>query len=96
MTEGNLHIVELGLVPFTPSKQDEVACLENVFFYPKRKSIVWRTKKTLKMGTHPKVTTVTEKIVVQNIEDPEWLASMGITTALANAYNVSNLKGAVA
>ena len=37
LTGGHLPIAELGLVPFTPSKQHEVASLENVFFDPKRK-----------------------------------------------------------
>ena len=60
-------MVELGLVPFTPSKQHEVACMENVFFDPKRKSIVWRTEKTLNMGTQPEITTVTEKMVVKDV-----------------------------
>ena len=96
LTGGHLPIVELGLVPFNSSKQHEVANLENVFFDPKWKSIVWRSENTLKMGTQPKVTTVTEKIVVKNIEeDPEHMASIGIATAQENAYNVSKLKGAV-
>ena len=89
-------MVDLGLVPFTQSIQHEVACLENVFFDSKRKSIVWRTEKTLKMGTQPEVTIVTKKTIVGNIkEDPERLALMGIATAHANAYNVSKLKGAM-
>ena len=74
-------MAELGLVPFTPSKQHEFANLENVFFDPKQKSIVWRTEKTLKMGTQPEVTIVTEKTIVKNIEeDPEQMASFGIAT----------------
>ena len=48
------------------------------------------------MGTYPKVTTVTEKTVVKNIEeDLEQMASIGIATTHVNAYNVSKLKGAV-
>ena len=42
---------------------------------------MWRSDKTLKMGTQPEVTTVTEKIVVKNIkEDPEQMVSFGIAT----------------
>ena len=37
LTGGHLPIVELGLVPFTPLKQHEVANLENVFFDPNQK-----------------------------------------------------------
>ena len=40
---GHLPIVEMGLVAFTPSKEYDVACLEDVHFNPKMKSIVWRT-----------------------------------------------------
>ena len=85
-------MVELGLVSFTPSKQHEVACMEDVYFDRKRKSIVWKTKKTLKIGTQPGITTVTEKTVVKNVEeDPKQMASMGVVTATANAHNISNL-----
>ena len=66
---GHLPIVELVLVPFTPSKRHEIASLNNVFFDPKWKSIVWRSEKTLKMGTQPKVTTMNEKNVVKNVEE---------------------------
>ena len=44
LTGGHLPMVELRLVSFTPSKQHEVACLEDVYFDPKRKSIVWKTE----------------------------------------------------
>ena len=58
LTGGHLPIVELGLVPFTLPKHHEVASLDNVFFDPKWKSIVWRSEKTLKMET-----------VVKNVEE---------------------------
>ena len=85
-------MVELGLVPFTPSKQHEVACLENVYFDPKRKSILWRTEKTLKMGFQPDITTLTEKTVVKDVEEyPKQMAFLGIATAHANAHDISKL-----
>ena len=89
-------MVELGLVPFTPSKQHEVACMEIVYFDPKRKSIVWRTEKTLKMGDQLEIITMIEKTIVKDVEeDPKQMASMGIATAHANAHNISNLKGTI-
>ena len=68
-------MVEMGLVPFTSSKQYDVACLEDICFDPKTKSIVWNTEKNLKIGTHPPITTVTEKTVVRNVEEDQndWL-----------------------
>ena len=91
--ENTLPIVELGLVPFTPSKQHEVAKLDNVFFEPKQKSIFQRSEKTLKMGTQPEGTTVIEKMVLMDVEEnPVYMASLGITTAQVTAYNVSKLK----
>ena len=85
-------MVELGLVPFTPSKQHEVACLDDVYFDSKRKAIVWKNEKTLKMETQPGITTVTEKTVVKNVEeDPKQMASMGIATATANSHNISRI-----
>ena len=58
LTRGHLPLVELDLVPFTPSKQFEVACLEDVYFNPKTKEIMWRIEKTQNMGDRPLVTTV--------------------------------------
>ena len=82
----------MGLIPFTPSKQYDVACLEDTCFDPKMKSITWRTEKTLKIGTQPPVTTVIERTVMSNVEEhPKQLASMGIANAYANAHNVDSL-----
>ena len=83
-----MPIAEMGLVQFTPSKQYDVACLEDVCFDPKMKSITWRTKKTLKVGAQPVVTTVMERTDMKNVEEyPKQLATMGI----ANAHNVDRL-----
>ena len=60
--------MELGLVPFTPSKQHIVASLDKIFFDHKQKKIVWRPKKKLKTGTQPKLTTVTERADIPNID----------------------------
>ena len=50
----------------------------------------------MKVDIHPKVTMVTKKNVVKNVDgDPEQMASIDIATAQTNAYNVSKLKGAV-
>ena len=85
-------MVELVFVPYTPSKQHESTCLEDMYFNPKRKSIVWKTEKTLKMGTQPGITTVTEKTVVKNVEeDPKQMASMGVATSTTNAHNISRI-----
>ena len=92
LTGGHVPIVELGLIPFTPSKQYIVACLEDIRFYPKMKSITWRTEKTLKVGTQPLVTTVTKRTVMSNVEEhPKQLDSMGIANAYANAHNIDKL-----
>ena len=85
-------MVEMGLAPFTLYEQHEVACLEDVYFDPKRKSIVWKIENTLKMVTQPGITTITEKTVVKNVEeDPKQMASMGVATATTNAHNISRL-----
>ena len=85
-------MVEMGLVPFTPSKHHEVACLEDVYFDPKRKANVWKSEKTLKMGTQPEITTMIEKTVVKNVEeDPKQMDSMGVATTTANAHNISRV-----
>ena len=87
-----MPIAEMGIVPFTPSKQYDVACLQYIRFDPKTKSITWRIEKTLRVGTQPPVTTVTEGTVMKNVEEhPRQLASMGITNAYANAHNVDML-----
>ena len=69
-----------------------MACLEDIHFDPKTKSITWRTKKTLKVGTQPLVTTVTERTVMSNVEEhPKQLASIGIANAYSNAHNINKL-----
>ena len=69
-----------------------MACLEDIHFDPKTKSIKWRIEKTLKVGTQPSVTTMIEKTMVKTVEDnPKKLDSMGIATAYANAHNVDKL-----
>ena len=96
LTGGHLPMVELGLVPFTSSKHHEVEKLEYVFFHPKRKSIVWSIEKTLKIGTQPKITIVTKRMVVKDVEeDMVQMASWGVATAQVNTYNVIKLKGEV-
>ena len=52
---------------------------------------MWRIEKNLRMGDQPPVTTVTERIVVKNVEDNlKQMDSMGIAYAYANAHNVNN------
>ena len=83
-----MPIAEMGLVPFTPSKQYDVACLEDISFDPKKKSITWRIEKNLKVAAHRAVTTVMKRTVMKNVEEhPKELASMGIE----NAHNVDRL-----
>ena len=56
------------------------------------KSITWRIEKTLKVGTQPPMTIVTEKTFTSNVEaHPKQVASMGIVNAYANAHNVDKL-----
>ena len=74
-------------MPFTPSKQYEVAFLEVVQFDPKKKSIMWKTEKTPRIGNQPPVTTV-----VKNLEEnPKQLESLGIASAYVNAHNIDKL-----
>ena len=83
-------------MPFTHFKQHAFAQLDKVFFDPKQNTIVWRSEKTLKVGTQPEVTIVTGKTVIKYVdEDSKQMASIGVETAHVNAYNVSKLKGAV-
>ena len=87
-----MPIAEMGLIPFTPSNQYDVSCLENIRFDLETKSIIWREKKTLKVGAPPMVTTVTERTVMKNVEEhSKELASMGIANAYENAHNVERL-----
>ena len=69
-----------------------MACLEDICFDPKMKSITWRIEKTLKLWTQTLVTIVTERTVMSNVEaHPKQVASMGIANAYANAHNVDKL-----
>ena len=63
LTGGHPPLANLGLVPFTSSKHHGVACVDTIFFNPKKKSIVRRSKNRLKVSSQLHVVTVTEKIV---------------------------------
>ena len=92
LTGGHVAIDEMRLVPFTPSNQYDVACLEDIRFDPKTKSITWRTEKTLRVGTQPPMTIVTERMIMSNLEEhSKQLASMGIANAYANDHNIDKL-----
>ena len=89
---GHLPLAELGLVPFTPSKHHAVACLDTIFFDPKKKTIVCRLEKRLRIDTQPEVVMTTDKIIVQDAnQDPVFLASVIIAATQANADDVGKL-----
>ena len=47
----------------------------------------------MKTSTQPEITTVTERIVVKDVEeDPVHMASWGVAIAQVNAHNISKLK----
>ena len=45
--------VELGLIPFIPSQEHEIADLNMIFFDKNKKRIVMRTKKKMDTGGRP-------------------------------------------
>ena len=84
--------MEMGLVTFTPSKEYDVACLEDVQFHPKTKSIIWKTKKNLKRGDRLPVTTIIDRTPMRNVEyNPKKMDSMGTASAYANTHNIDKL-----
>ena len=47
----------------------------------------------MKIGTHTKITTVTERTIVKDVEeDMMQMASWDVATAQVNAHNISKLK----
>ena len=69
-----------------------MACLDDIHFDTKMKSIVWRIENNFKVGAQPEVTIVTERTVMKNVEEhPKELAAMGIVNSYANAHNVDKL-----
>ena len=93
-TMTNIHIPfgELGLTPFTPSKQHIVARLDTIIFDKSRKTITRRLEKRLKMGTQVDIVTVTECTIMEGThKDPKFMASVNIAAAQASADNVYRL-----
>ena len=69
-----------------------MACLDTIFFDPRKKAIVQRSEKRLKVGTQPDVVMVIEKNIMQGTnQDPVFLASVNIAVAQANADNIGKL-----
>ena len=82
MTGGHLPFAKFGLVPFTPSKQHAVACLDKVVFDPKHKAIVQRSEKNLKVGTQPEVITINENAIMKGTdEDPQLMDLISVAVA---------------
>ena len=78
----HLPLAELRFVPFTLSKHLAVACLDMIFFDPKKKFIVRRSKKRLRTDTRLEVVTVTTNTVVQETnQDLVFLASLTVAVA---------------
>ena len=93
ITGGHFPLVELGLVPFNPSKNHVVSCLDKVVFNPKMKTIFWRSEKRLKVGTQLEVVTVTKIAVMKGIDkDTKLMALINIAVAQENVYNIDRLK----
>ena len=87
-------LVELGLIPFTPSREQAVANLDTIFFDLEKKRIVRRKEKRMKMGDQPVAVMVTEKTIMHRIdEDPRLLAMEGIEVGQDNAVNVGKMAG---
>ena len=73
-----------------------MACLDTILFDKNKKTIVRRSEKRLNISDQPNVVTVTEKTVMQGTnEDPQFLASVSITSTQYNADNVNKLVGDV-
>ena len=63
--------VDLGLIPFIPSREQVVANIDTIFFDLDKKIIVRRKEKRMKMGEKPMVVMVTEVTVMHKTdEDP--------------------------
>ena len=85
-------LVELGLVPFTPSHKHVMASLDTILFDKNKKRIARRSEKRLKIGDRPVEVMVTERTVMQGTdEDPQLLAMASMATVQANANNVNKL-----
>ena len=93
ITGDHLPLVELGLVPFNPSNNHVVSCLDKVVFNPKMKTIFSRLEKRLKVGTQAEVVTVTKIAVMKGTDkDTKLMASINIAVAQENVYNIDRLK----
>ena len=85
-------LVELGLIPYIPYQEQEVADLSTIFYDKNKKSIVIRTEKKMDSRDQPIDIMVTKKIVLHgNNKDTKLLAAAGVASALANADNVNQM-----
>ena len=67
MTEEPVPSIELGLIPFIPSREQVVENLDTIFFNLEKNMIVRRKEKRVKMGDQPMAVMVTEETVMQRL-----------------------------
>ena len=92
MTRNLSPLVELGLIPFTPSREQVVANLNIIVFDLEKKRIARRTEKRMKMGDHPVAVMVIENKVMHRTDEYHQLLAMAdVETSQANIVNVSKL-----
>ena len=67
--ERQFSSVEIGLIPFITSHEQDVENLDTIFFDLEKKRIVRRTKKRMKMGDQPVAVMVTEETFMQRTDE---------------------------
>ena len=81
---------EFDLIPFMPTKGEEIPDFNTIFYDKEKKRIVKRTEKKVDTGGKPG-RMMTDKTVHGTHKDPRLMARAGVALTLANEDNVDRI-----
>ena len=88
---GEASISEIDLIPFMPTKGEEMPNFNTIFYDKENNRIVKRTEKKVYIGRNPGK-MVTDNIVVDGTHKDTWLiARVGVALTLANEDNINKI-----
>ena len=86
-----MSISRVELIPFIPTKGEEVPYFNTIFYGKQKKRISKRTEKKVNTGGKPRV-MVTDKTMVHGTnKDPSLIARAGVALTLATEDNMDKI-----
>ena len=89
--EGSVSIYGVELIPFIPTKGEEVPNFNTIFYDKEKKRIVKRTEKRVDTWGKPRVMVIDKIVVHGTHKDPQLIARFGVSLTLGTKDNVDRI-----